>query len=372
MRSGGRRTRSRWPGSKAFRAPVTSYGDVRREEIERLQRQALDAPRPQLVVRADRFGLNEHHPLAQRLHAALERVLRPIVEAEERRAGAHVVHTGRALRARDEVGLHELNEALRTAFDAPGSAGFSRGGVSVPNAPRVADASQPAGSRDEQEPDRSPRDDVELAAMRFKQTLLRMHPGEQRGVSLLFDPERIAPGTLVEIAADHGVSFKLWSDTAPTPNRRGWSRLTATIRTRATVEPGSRLAVIAEAGAFSADVEIVVVRHRGSGWVREIARKDEDSAVEAHFDVESGVVTVFEGRPEFRALEHAPLSRSRTHEHLPYRILEVEAPPTRRISGPPSAPSSGGPRGTPRPTPSSTRAQSGSRPSCSATRPTNV
>ena len=47
----------------------------------------------------------------------------------------------------------------------------------------------------------------------------------------------------------------------------------------------------------------LIVRHRTSGWVSEIARKDEDALIEAHFDPESGVVTVYEGRPEFKALE---------------------------------------------------------------------
>jgi hypothetical protein len=62
--------------------------------------------------------------------------------------------------------------------------------------------------------------------------------------------------------------------------------------------------------------------------VREIARKDEDSQVEAEFDPETGVVTVYEGRREFKALERAArqagLPRSRVREYVPYRMLEVE------------------------------------------------
>jgi hypothetical protein len=72
----------------------------------------------------------------------------------------------------------------------------------------------------------------------------------------------------------------------------------------------------------------MIVRHRSSGWVREIARKDEDALVEAHFDHENGVVTVFEGRREFKALEKAAraagLPKPRLREYLPYRMLEVE------------------------------------------------
>ena len=62
--------------------------------------------------------------------------------------------------------------------------------------------------------------------------------------------------------------------------------------------------------------------------MREIARKDEDSHVEAEFEPETGTVTVYEGRREFRALERAArqagLARSRVREYVPYRMLEVE------------------------------------------------
>jgi hypothetical protein len=71
------------------------YGEVWCDVIGHLQREALDAPRPQVAVRVDRSGLNDSHALVQRLYAALERILRPIVEAEERRAGARLVRAGR-------------------------------------------------------------------------------------------------------------------------------------------------------------------------------------------------------------------------------------------------------------------------------------
>lgn len=96
------------------------YGEVVCEAIEEVQRKALDSPRPQVAVRVDRSGLNESHPLVRRLYAELERVLRPIVEEEERRAGARLVRAGRAVAARDEIGVKALNDALRSAFDSPG------------------------------------------------------------------------------------------------------------------------------------------------------------------------------------------------------------------------------------------------------------
>ena len=104
------------------------YGEVICEALEGLQRAALESPRPNVLVKVDRSGLNEHHRTVQKLYAGIERVLRPIVAAEERRAGAHLVRPGRAVQARDQVGLRALDDVLRGAFDAPGGAGFERGG----------------------------------------------------------------------------------------------------------------------------------------------------------------------------------------------------------------------------------------------------
>jgi hypothetical protein len=302
------------------------YGEVRCDALEDLQRAALESPRPQVVVKVDRSGLNEHHPVVRRLYAAIEQVLRPIVAAEERRAGAHLVRAGRAVQARDQVGLRALNDALRTAFDAPGGAGFRRGGKPV-DAP-AREAAEPS-PHDDATPPRGAADVALTGAMRFKQSPVRLHPGEDRGVSLVFDPAQIPPGTPVAISADPGLRLKLWEDAVPEPNRGGWARLTGSLRARVTTDPGARLTVVAEAAGHSAELEVLIVRHRGSGWVSEIARKDEDAVIEAHFDPESGVVTVYEGRPEFKALERAArragFPAARVREYLPYRMLEVEA-----------------------------------------------
>jgi hypothetical protein len=164
--------------------------------------------------------------------------------------------------------------------------------------------------------------------MRFKQSPIRLHPGEQRDVSLLFDPQRIPPGTPVEVATDPGLSLWLRRHDVPRPGPGGWSRLSGRLRATVSAEPGSRLSVFAEAGRYDAELVVLVVRHRASGWVREIARKDEDAHVEADFDAETGVVTVFEGRKEFKALERAArragLGKTRAREYVPYRMLEVE------------------------------------------------
>lgn len=298
------------------------YGEVRCEAIERLQREALDTPRPQVVVRVDRSGLNDAHPLVKRLYAAIERIVRPIVEAEERRAGARLVRAGKEIAARDEVGLRALNDALRAAFDAPGQAGFARGGAPTTQSPVE-------GQERESVPPPGPGAPAAVdAAMRFKQSPVRLHPGEQRTVSLLFDPAQVPPGTPIEIATDPGLSLRLSRQEVPEPVAGGWSRVSGRLRALVSAEPGSQLSVFAEAGGYDAELIVLVVRHHASGWVREIARKDDDSHVEAEFEPENGTVTVYEGRREFKALERAArnagLARSRVREYVPYRMLEVE------------------------------------------------
>ncbi len=299
------------------------YGEVRCEAIEQLQREAVDAPRPQVVVRVDRSGLNDAHPLVKRLYAGLERILRPIVDAEERRAGARIVRAGKEIAVRDEVGLRALNDALRVAFDAPGQAGFARGGSPTLQPPVEEQR------RDGVPPPTGPGSlKVVGAAMRFKQSPLRLHPGEQRTISLLFDPAQVTPGTPIELATDPGLSLRLRRREVPEPGVGGWSRVSGVLRALVSAESGSQLSVFAEAGGHDAELVVLVVRHRGSGWVREIARKDDDSHIEAEFEPETGIVTVYEGRREFKALERAArqagLSRSRVREYVPYRMLEVE------------------------------------------------
>lgn len=301
------------------------YGDVQCDAIEHLQREALDSPQPQVVVRVDRSGLNEAHPLVRRLYGTLERILRPIVEAEERRAGARLVRAGKETAARDEVGLRALNEALRAAFDAPGQAGFARGGKPAQRPPVEAREREETASPQQPVPT-APQ--VLDAAMRFKQSPIRVHPGEQRTVSLLFDPGRVSPGTPIEVATDPGLSLSLKRRDVPEPGTRGWARVSGILRALVSAQPGAGLSVFAEAGGHDAELVVLVVRHHASGWVREIARKDEDSHVEAEFEAESGVVTVYEGRREFKALERAArqagLARGRAREYVPYRMLEVE------------------------------------------------
>ncbi|HEY3726209.1 MAG TPA: hypothetical protein VGL51_03475 [Solirubrobacteraceae bacterium] len=309
------------------------YGEVVCEAIEQLQRDALDRPRPELVVKVDRSGLNQHHPIVKRLYAAIDGVLRPIVAAEERRAGAHLIGAARAVTARDEVGLRALNDLLKAAFDQPGSAG-AQPGTDPASKPPTQPADSELGAEDdrasgesETEPSASPAPAVQ--PLWFKQSPVRLHPGERRTVTLYADPTTVPAGSVVEMDADPGLSLTLRTPEVPSPGARGYSAVQVVVRAKVTVEPGSKLVVLAAAGQHTCELEVVIVRHRTSGWVREIARKNEDQVTEAEFDPETGIVTVYEGRREFRELERAArkagYGKKRVPEYVPYRMLEVEA-----------------------------------------------
>lgn len=308
------------------------YGEVRCDALEALQRAALDSRRPQVVVKVDRSGLNDTHPVVRALYEAIDRVLAPIVADEERRQSARTIRPTNALRARDQVGLRALNDALKTAFDTPGKAAFAPGPQPAEQAPAITEpaAGPIEGSASDEDRDvpASSQHAVPVAALRFKQALVRLHPGERRGVSLLIDPAEIPAGTAVHVAADTGITLTLHQDTVPEPVRGGWSRLDANLRCRVSADPGARLSVLADAGGHTAELVVLVVRHHASGWVREIARNDDDHDLDATFDPETGVVTVYEGRREFKALEKAArkagLPKTRIREYLPYRMLEVE------------------------------------------------
>jgi hypothetical protein len=156
--------------------------------------------------------------VVQRLYPAIDRVLRPIVADEERRAGARLVAPGREIRARDQQGLRALNDALRSAFDSPGPPPVAPGGAPTEAPPLETPERRFNGAgRAEHEP--PPPPEPPALAMRFKQSPLRLHPGERRGTSLLFDPCQVPPGTPVSVEADPGLRIRLSGENGPRPRR---------------------------------------------------------------------------------------------------------------------------------------------------------
>jgi hypothetical protein len=238
----------------------------------------------------------------------------------------------RAITARDQVGLRALNDALKAAFDHPGSSGRDPG--TAPARSPADDVAEPKDGTelrdsDERELGEQPAQQAPIPALFFKQSPIRMHPGEQRTITIHANPGFVPAGSRIEIDTDPGLTLSLRTETFPEPGARGLSAIASSIRAKVTVEPGSRLVVTASVGRHQAGLEVIIVRHRASGWVREIARKDEDQLIEAEFDPETGIVTVYEGRREFRELERAArrggYSKKRVAEYVPFRMLEVEA-----------------------------------------------
>lgn len=149
----------------------------------------------------------------------------------------------------------------------------------VADAAGDADAEPHAGSA---EP--PPDDDAADAeappqpALFSKRSPIGTHPGEQRTVTILADPARVPPGSVIEIECDTGLRLSLRMPEVPEPGARG---------------------LCAIAGS------------------------------QAEFDPETGVVTVYAGRREFRELERAGrrggYTKKRVAEDVPFRMLEVEA-----------------------------------------------
>ncbi|MGI8731532.1 MAG: hypothetical protein ACR2LK_16370 [Solirubrobacteraceae bacterium] len=199
------------------------YGEVRCDALEQLQRQALVGPRPQVVVKVDRSGLNDNHPIVKALYTAIDRVLAPLVAAEERRTRAHLVRPGGALRARDQVGLRALNDALKSSFDTPGKAGFEAGQTPstrppVSEEPEQTEEEAPHEPADQEEPEppqetAEPQTSEPGAPLRFKQALIRLHPGERRGAS--------AGGSAADRAGHEGVGRRRSRSRHQSPRRHG-------------------------------------------------------------------------------------------------------------------------------------------------------
>src|SRR4051794_24014152 len=135
-----------------------------------------------------------------------------------------------------------LNDLLKAAFDQPGCAAAEPGGHPADTPPtQPPEPQQPAesGLPGERAPAQPP---APAPALWFKQSPVRLHPGEKRTVTLLADPAQVPPGSAVEIEADPGLTVTLRADAFPDPGARGHSTLQAHLRVRVTVEPGALLA----------------------------------------------------------------------------------------------------------------------------------
>ncbi|MDQ3669027.1 MAG: hypothetical protein M3377_01920, partial [Actinomycetota bacterium] len=274
------------------------YGEVRCDAIEDIQRKALLAVQPQVIVRPDRGGLSEHHPLVRRLYAKLGELLGPIVADEERRAGVARIDVAQATRSRDLEGLRTINRVLRQLFREDGTASALAGDQPADHAPSVDEPTPNLfddATRDQQPPEPDSEAPVlERPIMYFKRSPVRLHASETRDVTLLVDAA-IPPDTEIDLETDGPISARLVRSRRAQRLTRGsrWS-VPVRVRARANAKPGSRPLVAASAGGATALLDVVIVSHHASGWVTEIVREDKTAAIEANFDPETGVVTVYE------------------------------------------------------------------------------
>ncbi len=124
-------------------------------------------------------------------------VLRPIVAAEERRAGAHLIGAARAVTARDQVGLRALNDLLKAAFDQPGSAG-AQPGTAGQSKPPTQPADSALGAEDDRVSDEFEREPPAPSALVaqplwFKQSPVRLRPRRERAVHPVRRPGERSP-----------------------------------------------------------------------------------------------------------------------------------------------------------------------------------
>lgn len=227
-----------------------------------------------------------------------------------------------------------MNRVLRQLFKDEGAASALAGTEPADRAPSVDEPTPTLfqdATRDVQphDPDFEPSVH-DRPAMYFKRSPVRLHPSEIRDVTLVVDATAIPPDAEIELKTDGAIGARIVRSRRARPRTRGdrWT-VPVRVRARASAKPRSRPLVTARAGDIAALLDIVIVSHHASGWVTEIVREDKTAVIEANFDLETGVVTVYEGRPEFRKLESAARAhghrKGRFSEYVPFRMLEVEA-----------------------------------------------
>jgi hypothetical protein len=258
-------------------------------------------------------------------------VLDPIVADEERRSGAARLEVAQATRSRDLEGMRALNKVLRQLFREDGVAPASPGeqASTVPPTDEPEQMTLEASERDDH-PEDEQKPALEPSPFFFKRSPMRLHPSESRDVMLIADAATIPLDADLEVEVDGAVNARFIASrrSRQVTSAGRWS-VPVRVRARANAKPGSRPLVTVRAGNLAALLDVVIVSHHASGWVTDILRKDETAPIEAEFDPAAGIVTVYEGRPEFRKLESAARAhgykKGRFSEFVPFRMLEVEA-----------------------------------------------
>lgn len=337
--------RSRWAaheltlGSKPVgEGGAHLYGEVRCDALDEIQHESRLAGRPELVVRVDRRGLNRDHWLVARLYEAIDRIVGEVVLAEEARSRRRIAAVATDIAQLDRVGLAHLNEAIARVFRVGRGVGPSArpGGSSVRPGPGQLDLNAHRGPDDPPDivvpaPQRTSPPDTPIY---FSQRFMRLPPARRREIQLHTLPDRIPPGSVVELTVDgpgaEYVRAVVGTEGAQVrePGKGGVSSTPVRVNVYASGKVGAEALVTARVAGFESQSRLLIAGAGSDSFFSELLRIEEDNSARASVEETTGVVSVFVGRPEFKELEaeaHRRGFAESVSRYAPYRFEEVAA-----------------------------------------------
>jgi hypothetical protein len=289
------------------------FGELRLDGIETLQRAADDEA--QLVYKPDRSGLNTAHPLVERIYKFLDQTLGPLIEnldaGDEKRTVTPDMRRQLAKLAK------VINQVLKED---------QIGGIDDPEGPPDRDHERPESDREPPEP--PPAQERFVAdGIGFAYDRIFIEAGKTRTVEVWFDVAKIPEGSdvIVRSKRDKVIhAATLSGEQVPAPGADGIAELDLTLKA-GNSEGRHEVTIIAE--GWSATLPVHVRFPRASGFISNIIPKDADwPSGSALWNPSNGVVTVYIGRPEFKAIEaRAKREGVKPWEYPLYRELVVES-----------------------------------------------
>lgn len=302
-----------WEGTRHL------FGTVTCDSIDEIQRTALLKGESEAIVFSDRSGLNFDHPFTRVLAKAVNEKLQPLVEAEEG-GRAPTRPMAESVKSRRERGLRELNRMAARVLSALGRGPAGRGSGRTPPAPIRPQPTTPAGPGVSQAPDSLP------AAVVFPQPVYFLKAGMKRTITALVDTAKVPAEADVEVILEDDAAGSVLYETklpaATAPIQRIKLKMTGG-------DPRARSTLLLRVGTETAETEIVVQTHRGKGIFSEIKPIDQDNPyMQARFNLSTGAVEVFTGRPEFATLIRAgerAMGKLHALDYPPYEVKELDA-----------------------------------------------
>jgi hypothetical protein len=272
------------------------FGELRIDDIERIQREedAAKEDEAQLIYKADRSGLNEHHPLAVAIYEYIDTTFSPLVGALENKETSRMV--SRDLRRQ----LTEIARIINSAVDNK----TQFGDLPTDDTGRKTGDTDPIDRDPPKPPEEQPPPTVE-DGIAFAYDRIFVRAEDSRKVKVWFDTKVLPPGTPVSVifGADEEVllGVSLSGSEIPEPPDHGIAELLLEVRAG---DVEGRDEVTVAAGEYAAVLPVHVRFKRASGFISQIVPSDKDwESGSALWDEATGRVTVFLGRPEFKEAE---------------------------------------------------------------------